>query len=218
MGRVLADEGVRGVRGRLLLASLVVGVDQVDARLPCLRGERITCRQRLVDADRLTVVVGRSAALPLVVEVLRREAREPCLFGVHWQAARISSNGSNSRPFRPARTSGHPLSIDECPDRPPNSAEPPDAPDRHRLVLPESQGGPRLDQALAAALPQYSRSRLAGWIRDGCVTINGSPAARRAPGCSAARRSLCAPTLPPDEHVLAERIPLSLPIATGTCS
>jgi 23S rRNA pseudouridine1911/1915/1917 synthase len=47
------------------------------------------------------------------------------------------------------------------------------------LTLPGCPGGQRLDQALAQALPQYSRSRLAGWIRDGSVALDGKPARPR---------------------------------------
>jgi 23S rRNA pseudouridine1911/1915/1917 synthase len=43
----------------------------------------------------------------------------------------------------------------------------------HRLALPEALGGLRLDQALAKALPQYSRARLQDWVRTGAVTVNG---------------------------------------------
>jgi 23S rRNA pseudouridine1911/1915/1917 synthase len=55
----------------------------------------------------------------------------------------------------------------------------PTDPIEHRLTLPQCPGGQRLDQALAAALPQYSRSRLAGWIRDGAVALDGRPARPR---------------------------------------
>src|SRR5580658_9926045 len=43
----------------------------------------------------------------------------------------------------------------------------------HVLALPASAAGLRLDQALAAALPQYSRARLQRWIRDGAVRLAG---------------------------------------------
>jgi 23S rRNA pseudouridine1911/1915/1917 synthase len=49
----------------------------------------------------------------------------------------------------------------------------------HKLVLEERWEGMRLDQALAAALPQYSRTRVAGWIREGSVTVDGLPAKPR---------------------------------------
>jgi 23S rRNA pseudouridine1911/1915/1917 synthase len=47
------------------------------------------------------------------------------------------------------------------------------------LTLPGCPGGQRLDQALALALPQYSRSRLASWIKDGSVALDGHAARPR---------------------------------------
>jgi 23S rRNA pseudouridine1911/1915/1917 synthase len=49
----------------------------------------------------------------------------------------------------------------------------------HRLDLPASAAGLRLDQALAAALPQYSRVRLQHWIRSGAVRVQGRSARPR---------------------------------------
>jgi 23S rRNA pseudouridine1911/1915/1917 synthase len=43
----------------------------------------------------------------------------------------------------------------------------------HTLVLAGEAAGLRLDQALAQALPQYSRARLQAWIRAGCVSVDG---------------------------------------------
>lgn len=43
----------------------------------------------------------------------------------------------------------------------------------HSLVLPPAAAGLRLDQALARALPQYSRARLQGWIEAGAVLVDG---------------------------------------------
>jgi len=39
-------------------------------------------------------------------------------------------------------------------------------------VIPEEMSGKRLDQALAKLLPEHSRARLQGWIRDGYVLID----------------------------------------------
>ena len=44
------------------------------------------------------------------------------------------------------------------------------------MHVPVELGGFRLDQALARLLPEYSRSRLQGWIEAGQVTLNGAPA------------------------------------------
>ena len=40
--------------------------------------------------------------------------------------------------------------------------------------VPSHMAGLRLDQALARLFPDYSRSRLQQWIRDGCVYVDGS--------------------------------------------
>src|ERR1700731_4346784 len=45
----------------------------------------------------------------------------------------------------------------------------------HSLALPEDLQGLRFDQALARALPQYSRARLQAWIESGAVQVDGRP-------------------------------------------
>jgi 23S rRNA pseudouridine1911/1915/1917 synthase len=45
----------------------------------------------------------------------------------------------------------------------------------HALRLPPDAAGLRFDQALARALPQYSRARLKGWIEAGAVQVDGRP-------------------------------------------
>ncbi|PWB59093.1 MAG: 23S rRNA pseudouridine(1911/1915/1917) synthase RluD [Nitrosomonadales bacterium] len=47
------------------------------------------------------------------------------------------------------------------------------------LEIPAECGGLRLDQALSTLLPQYSRSRLQNWIKEGHVTLNGQVVAAR---------------------------------------
>jgi 23S rRNA pseudouridine1911/1915/1917 synthase len=49
---------------------------------------------------------------------------------------------------------------------------PESAPTSFQLVAGTAQDGVRLDRALAALLPQYSRSRLQQWIEDGAVQLN----------------------------------------------
>ncbi|HET7203260.1 MAG TPA: 23S rRNA pseudouridine(1911/1915/1917) synthase RluD [Steroidobacteraceae bacterium] len=46
---------------------------------------------------------------------------------------------------------------------------------RLSLRIPDTQAGQRLDQALAAMLPDYSRSRLKTWIESGEVLVDGGP-------------------------------------------
>ncbi|MCC7461924.1 MAG: RluA family pseudouridine synthase, partial [Gammaproteobacteria bacterium] len=49
----------------------------------------------------------------------------------------------------------------------------------HVLELPAVAAGQRLDQALALALPQYSRARIQRWIRGGQVRLAGAAHALR---------------------------------------
>ena len=55
----------------------------------------------------------------------------------------------------------------------PASAAPAAGADALALTLPPDGGGVRFDQALARALPRYSRSRLRAWIDAGRVTVDG---------------------------------------------
>ncbi|OOG45503.1 23S rRNA pseudouridine(1911/1915/1917) synthase RluD [Rhodanobacter sp. C01] len=50
---------------------------------------------------------------------------------------------------------------------------------RHEATVPLDAAGSRFDQALAGMFPDYSRSRLAGWIKSGAVTLDGATAAPR---------------------------------------
>src|SRR3972149_5217482 len=47
------------------------------------------------------------------------------------------------------------------------------APGPVKLTVPAACAGLRLDQALAKLLPEYSRSRLAQWVRLSRATVNG---------------------------------------------
>ena len=59
--------------------------------------------------------------------------------------------------------------------------------------MPVDLAGLRLDAALAKMLPDYSRSRLTGWIKEGAVKVNGRAAQ------------------PKDKLVGAERIEVAVP-------
>ncbi|MFZ0871091.1 MAG: 23S rRNA pseudouridine(1911/1915/1917) synthase RluD [Rhodanobacter sp.] len=50
---------------------------------------------------------------------------------------------------------------------------------RHEALVPLTAAGRRFDQALAEMFPDYSRSRLSGWIKSGSVTLDGSQAPPR---------------------------------------
>ena len=44
----------------------------------------------------------------------------------------------------------------------------------HHFVVSQAFQGQRLDQCVAALLPQHSRNRLQSWIRDGLLTVEGA--------------------------------------------
>ena len=50
---------------------------------------------------------------------------------------------------------------------------------RHEAEVPLAAAGRRFDQALAEMFPDYSRSRLSGWIKSGSVTLDGAKAPPR---------------------------------------
>jgi 23S rRNA pseudouridine1911/1915/1917 synthase len=86
------------------------------------------------------------------------------------------------------------------------AAEPPA---EHRLEVPPEMAGMRLDLALARLLPQYSRSRLQGWIDSGRVILDGARPSRRVRllGGEIAR---VVPHFPADERVAPESLALSI--------
>ncbi len=50
---------------------------------------------------------------------------------------------------------------------------------QHEAWVPLHAAGRRFDQALAEMFPDYSRSRLSGWIKSGAVTLDGATATPR---------------------------------------
>lgn len=79
---------------------------------------------------------------------------------------------------------------------------------RH-VSVPESLAGQRLDRALAALLPEYSRSRLQAWIHAGRVLVDGR-APRPRDAVRAGARIRVRPVCEPDETVVAQPIPLAV--------
>ncbi len=79
-----------------------------------------------------------------------------------------------------------------------------------KLAVPAGCAGLRLDQALANLLPEYSRSRLAQWVRAGRVSLNG----RAAPPKQKVREGEVILVLPSTDPAAiahrAEDIPLDL--------
>ncbi len=79
----------------------------------------------------------------------------------------------------------------------------------HVLELPPSAAGLRLDQALAAALPQYSRARLQRWIREGAVRLGGK-AARARDRVQGGEQIVVEAQFAADDSVGAEVLPLDI--------
>ena len=79
----------------------------------------------------------------------------------------------------------------------------------HSLDLPLELAGLRLDQALARALPQYSRSRLQGWIDAGAVKVDGR-LLRGRDKILGGERVLIEAQIEADEQVTAETLPLDI--------
>jgi 23S rRNA pseudouridine1911/1915/1917 synthase len=80
---------------------------------------------------------------------------------------------------------------------------------QRRLIVPEELAGRRLDQAAAALLPEFSRSRLKTWIDGGQLTLAGEPARARTILRGGEQIELAA-ELVADATVGAEDIPLRI--------
>jgi len=79
----------------------------------------------------------------------------------------------------------------------------------HDLILPAEAAGLRFDQALARALPQYSRARLKTWIESGAVEVDGRPLRGKDHVLGGERVRIRA-RLPADERVEAEAMALAV--------
>ena len=79
----------------------------------------------------------------------------------------------------------------------------------HALTLAPGAAGLRFDQALAQALPQYSRARLKTWIESGAVEVDGRPLRGKDRVLGGEQVRIHA-QLPAQERVQAEAIPLAV--------
>jgi 23S rRNA pseudouridine1911/1915/1917 synthase len=77
------------------------------------------------------------------------------------------------------------------------------------LALPGDLAGLRLDQALARALPQYSRARLQGWIEAGAIEVDGRQLRAKDKVLGGEQVHIEA-RLEADEQVAAEALPLEV--------
>jgi 23S rRNA pseudouridine1911/1915/1917 synthase len=80
---------------------------------------------------------------------------------------------------------------------------------QHELEMTADYAGLRLDQALARALPQYSRARLQGWIEAGAVRVDGLVPRPRDKVLGGERVKIEA-RLDPETRVAAEKMPLDV--------
>ena len=79
----------------------------------------------------------------------------------------------------------------------------------HELTLPPEAAGLRFDQALARALPQYSRARLKAWIESGAVQVDGR-ALRGKDRVLGGEQVRIHARLPSEDRVQAEAMPLEV--------
>jgi 23S rRNA pseudouridine1911/1915/1917 synthase len=79
----------------------------------------------------------------------------------------------------------------------------------HALTLPPEAAGLRFDQALARALPQYSRARLKTWIESGVVQVDGRPLRGKDRVLGGEQVRIRA-ELPVQDRVQAEAMPLTV--------
>lgn len=77
-------------------------------------------------------------------------------------------------------------------------------------TVPQAFAGLRLDQALARLFPQYSRTRLQAWLREGAISIDGQPAITRQAVFGGERVRLAPPRLPDVASPQAEKMPLAI--------
>jgi len=81
---------------------------------------------------------------------------------------------------------------------------------QHEFALPPGVAGWRLDQALAASLPQYSRARLQQWIAAGVVLLAGRPAGRASHRVAGGEPVSLRAEFELDESVAPEALPLDI--------
>src|SRR5689334_14368967 len=79
----------------------------------------------------------------------------------------------------------------------------------HELQIDAPLAGLRLDQALARALPQYSRARLQGWIQAGAVRVDGRELRPR-DAVRGGEQVQIEARIEPETGVVAEKLPLDV--------
>ena len=77
-----------------------------------------------------------------------------------------------------------------------------------RVQTSTADAGQRLDAVLAARLPQFSRSRLQEWIRNGRVQVDGAPQTRPSYALKGSEQITVQPDAPPPLHAFPEDLPV----------
>jgi 23S rRNA pseudouridine1911/1915/1917 synthase len=83
------------------------------------------------------------------------------------------------------------------------------------LSIPADHSGQRLDQALAALLPDYSRSRLKTWIESGAVQVDGQVRRPKDKAVAAEPQSIPVDLVHEDKHVFVVNKPAGLVVHPG---
>jgi len=78
------------------------------------------------------------------------------------------------------------------------------------LTIPHDLGGLRLDVALQKLLPEYSRSRLQAWIKEGLVTVDALPSTAKTKVWGSEKIVVLAQISPEKNAFIAENIPLNI--------
>ena len=76
--------------------------------------------------------------------------------------------------------------------------------------MPDALGGQRIDQVLASLLPEHSRNRLQGWIRDGAVLLDGARVDPKRKVWGGEQLLISPPEVPGDSPDQPEDIPLDI--------
>jgi 23S rRNA pseudouridine1911/1915/1917 synthase len=82
--------------------------------------------------------------------------------------------------------------------------------DRIEIFQYEGQKNERLDKFLVTSLPEFSRSRLAGLIADGCVVVNGEPAKKAGQSIESGTKVTVRIPPPVPSGLVGENIPLDI--------
>jgi 23S rRNA pseudouridine1911/1915/1917 synthase len=77
-------------------------------------------------------------------------------------------------------------------------------------VIPAESAGLRLDQALARLFPQYSRSRLQAWLKDGALLVEGAAGQSKRAVSGGEKIELRLPSGILDASPLAQSMPLAI--------